>query len=283
MKNSKIVKGLKKRNSALTITVGNEKGGVGKTTNATIIGYILATKYNLKTLVVDLDPQSNATKMLMLTKSDNQPKHVNTISETIMRGIQDGNLSNLPTKIVKNLYLLPSFIDFQDFTKYLYRHTSNDYEETHFLAPLFNPIKKHFNIILIDVPPMNKEITENAVIMSDYILISLQTQEGSLTGAENYINQLLKLKEKYNLPVDVIGILRVLHQNRGSVDKFIMKSVAKEYGKGAIFNTIVPNMERIKRFPINGITENDYFDKQVIKKYKTVTDELLKRINYYGF
>lgn len=234
-------------------------------------------------LVADLDPQSNATKSLMLTKSASSPHDVATINKTIMRGVQDRNLADLPIEIIPNLYLLPSFIDFEDFAKHLYKNTNNEREEDFFLSPLFEPLKDEFDIILIDVPPLTPEVTKNAVTMSDYVLISLQTQERSLTGAENYIETLTKLKSKYDLPIDVIGILQVLHQNRGTVDQFIMNNAKDEFGEEAIFKTVVPQMERIKRFDINGIRNKDQFDKKVLKLYEAVSDEFLTRIEYYGY
>lgn len=277
-----IINKINGRDKAITITVGNQKGGVGKTTNATLIAYMLA-KYGIKTLVADLDPQSNATKSLLLTKSNNYPDEVSSISETLMSGVEQGNLTELPVNIVENLDLLPSFIDFEDFSKYIYRTTKTDYEVDHFLEPLFEPLKKEYDIILIDVPPMSLEVTNNSVVISDYVLISLQTQERALTGAENYIQTLTNLSEKYSLPVDILGILEVLHKNKGSVDTYIIENAEKEFGKENIFETVVPQMERVKRFDVNGITEKDFFDKKVIGVYEKVTDELLNRINNFLF
>ena len=272
----KAIKYIKNRKKALTIIIGNQKGGVGKTTNSYLLAYNLAKK-GLKTLVADLDPQANATKTLMLTRSRDTDE-VNTISTTLMLGIENKDLTPLPVEIKNNLWLLPSYIDFEDFTKYLYKNTSTEYEETHLLSPLFEPLKNDFDIIILDVPPLSIEVTRNATIFADYVLISLQTHDDSLTGAEEYVNTLIRMKEKYDLPIELLGVLFMLHDSRGSVDKFIMESAEKEFGKDIIFNNIVPNMQRIKRFPINGITENDRFDEKVMDLYSTVTDEFLNRI-----
>ncbi|PFR56773.1 ATPase, partial [Bacillus cereus] len=133
----------------------------------------------------------------------------------------------------------------------------------------------------IDVPPMSIEVTKNAVVASDYVLITLQTQERSLTGAENYINQLIKLKEQYNLDIEVVGILPVLLKNDGKVDEFIMENAREIFGEENLFKNIVPQMERIKRFDVNGITENDRHDLHVIQLYEKISDELLSRINIF--
>lgn len=265
---------------AITITIGNYKGGVGKTTNAVLIGYMLAKK-GIKTLVVDLDPQANATKTLMLTRSANRDNDIMTIKKTLMVGIAEGSLVDLPINVVDNLDVLPSNIDFEDFAKYLYKVTNSSQEEDFLISNLLEPLKSKYDIILIDVPPMSKEVTRNAVVASDYVLISLQTQESSLTGAENYINELDKISNQYDLNLIVLGILPILLENKGTVDRYIIEQAKEEFGEANLFEHIVRRMERIKRFFINGITEKDRFDNAVIATYDQVTDEFIKRLNYY--
>lgn len=265
-----------KRQKAFTFIIGNQKGGVGKTTNSYLIAYTLA-KMGIKTLVCDLDPQANSTKTLLLTKSQNSDQ-VTTVNKTLMRGVQEKNLTDLPVKILDNLYLLPSYIDFEDFSKYVYKSTKTEYEETHILEPLFEPLKEDFDVIILDVPPLSIEVTRNAVIFSDYVVISLQTQDDALSGAQEYIRNLVKLKMQYDLPIEVLGVIPMLHDRRGSVDKLIIDSAKQNFGDDLVFNTIVPQMARIKRFPINGITDVDQFDQAVLNKYKDVTNEFLDKL-----
>lgn len=266
----------KKRKKAVTIIIGNQKGGVGKTTNTYLIAYTLA-KLGIKTLVCDLDPQSNSTKALILTKSQNS-NEIMTIDKTLMWGVQQRDLKDLPVSIIENLDLLPSYIDFEDFAKYLYKNTSNEYEETHLLEPLFEPLKEDYDIILIDVPPLSVEVTSNAVMFSDYVLISLQTQDDSMTGAIEYIKTLVKLKMKYELDIEVLGALPMLSNSRGSVDKLIIESAKEEWGEDLVFETVIPQMERIKRFSINGITDEDRFDRKVLEMYEKVVSEMLSKL-----
>jgi len=268
------------RKQAITLTVGNFKGGVGKTTNSILIAYTLAQK-GIKTLVIDLDPQANATKTLTLTKLNQDEDGILTFEKTLMRGIADNKIDDLPIKIIDNLFLMPSNIDFEEFAKFLYQNTDNQTDEDFYFSKLLDPIKESFDIIIIDVPPMSKEITRNAVTSSDYVLISLQTQEHSLTGAENYIEELNKLNEKYDLNLTVVGLLPVLLKNIGTVDEYIIENAKEIFGESNIFSTIVPQMERIKRFDINGITNHDRHDLKVLQKYNEVTDELITRLNFY--
>ena len=198
-----------------------------------------------------------------------------------MVGVQEKDLTDLPISIMDNLDLIPSYIDFQDFTKYLYQNTNNEYEETHMLEPLFKPLKKRYDVILLDVPPFSIEITRNAVIFSDFALISLPTHDDSLSGAEEYVNTLSKLQQQYQLNIEVIGILPMLHDARNGVDQTIIQSAKDEFGEENVFTNIVTQMARIKRFPINGITDKDRFDKRVLDKYQQVTNELLSRIGLF--
>ncbi|MCK8606428.1 AAA family ATPase [Leuconostoc citreum] len=270
----------KNRKQAITLTVGNFKGGVGKTTNSMLIAYTLAQK-GIKTLVIDLDPQANATKTLTLTKLNQDEEGILTFEKTLMRGIADNKIDDLPIKVIDNLFLMPSNIDFEEFAKFLYQNTDNQTDEDFYFSKLLDPIKESFDIIIIDVPPMSKEITRNAVTSSDYVLISLQTQEHSLTGAENYIEELNKLNKTYDLNLTVVGLLPVLLKNTGTVDEYIIDNAKVIFGESNIFSTIVPQMERIKRFDINGITNHDRHDLKVLQKYNEVTDELITRLNFY--
>ncbi|MBK1997120.1 ParA family protein [Listeria ivanovii subsp. londoniensis] len=271
---------MKQKKHAIVITVGNYKGGAGKTTNTVLQAYELAKK-GLKTLVLDLDPQSNATKSLLLTKSALYPDEVVTIEKTLMTGIAEKKIIGLEVQIMDNLYLLPSYIDFEDFPKFLYKNTETKEEEDYYLQKIFDPLAIKYDIILIDVPPMSKAVTRNAVICSDYVLISLQTHERSLSGAESYVKELNNLNLEYNLGLEVVGVLPVLHKNNGTVDQYIMEVAKETFGDDNIFDTIIPQMERIKRFDVNGITEKDRHDSKVISLYDNVSDELLERINYF--
>ena len=200
------------------------------------------------------------------------------IKKTILLGISEGDLTDLPVKIMDNLYLLPSYIDFEGFTEYLYEHTNNEYERTHFLKPLLDPLKEDYDVIILDMPPLMREIRDNAVVLSDYVLIVLQTQEHALVGAKRYIKKLIELRHKYDLPVDLLGVIGVLNNRRGRVDKIVLDEAKRDIGEDLVFETVVPNMERIKRFPIQGVGEDDRFDTQVLDVYRKITTEFAKRL-----
>ena len=273
---SKIKSLINKKGKAITVMIGNQKGGVGKTANTTLIAYTMA-KLGINTLVADMDPQSNATKILTHTKSQKSDQ-IYTIDKTIMRGVQEHDLTDLPINVMPNLDLLPSNTDFDNFPRYVYKTTNNQYDEDHILAPLFEPLKEKYEIILIDTPPHNSEIDKNAPVFCDYVLISLQTEEDSLVGANEFIKALVKIKKRYNLPVEIVGILPMMRDKKGSVDKKVLAESYATFGEENVFNTIISRMQRIKRFPFNGITNNDKFDRNVLDMYSKVTNELINRI-----
>lgn len=275
---------------AITLTVGNYKGGVGKTKNGIMNAYEFAKK-GFKTLVIDLDPQANATTVLLRTKKLHS-EEVFSFNKTLMAAVKDNELIGIETEIMNNLYLLPSYIDFANYSTFLdltyglVEDTDPNFEnltskKINHLNKLLQPFKEKYDYIFIDVPPTKSYITDSAVMASDYVLIVLQTQELSLDGAIEYLNDLQKLATKYNSNFEIVGVLPVLIDGNASLDKFVLDNATKNFGEENMFKIKVPNMARLKRFDNTGITEFDRHDKKVIDFYKEVSDELLERINYF--
>lgn len=275
---------------AITLTVGNYKGGVGKTKNNIMNAYELAKK-GYKTLVVDLDPQANATTVLLRTKKL-YSEEVFSFDKTLMSAIKEGNISDIETEIMPNLSLLPSYIDFANYSTFLdlqyglVDETDPTYNDltvkkiNHFKA-LLDPLKDKYDYIFIDVPPTKSYITDSAVLASDYVLIVLQTQELSLDGAIEYLNDLQKLANDYEGNFEIVGVLPVLMDGNASLDKFVLENATNIFGEENIFNTKIPNMARLKRFDNTGITEFDRHDQKVIDLYDIVSNELIERIKYF--
>jgi len=275
---------------AITLTVGNYKGGVGKTKNNIMNAYELAKK-GYKTLVVDLDPQANATTVLLRTKKL-YSEEVFSFDKTLMSAIKEGDISDIETEIMPNLSLLPSYIDFANYSTFLdlqyglVDETDPTYNDltvkkiNHFKA-LLDPLKDKYDYIFIDVPPTKSYITDSAVLASDYVLIVLQPQELSLDGAIEYLNDLQKLANDYEGNFEIVGVLPVLMDGNASLDKFVLENATNIFGEENIFNTKIPNMARLKRFDNTGITEFDRHDQKVIDLYDIVSNELIERIKYF--
>lgn len=275
-----VVTYIKNRREAITVTIGNYKGGAGKTTISINLAFILA-EHGLKVLVVDMDAQTNATKALMVTKSVNNPDEVISIKSTIMKGVQEGSFNGLAVEIVDNLQLLPTSIEFEDFAKYLYKTTNTDYDADHVFSGLLQPLKKEFDIIIIDIPPLNIECTKNAVLSSDYVLISLQTQARSLDGAEQFVKQLTKVSAKYNHDIEIVGALPVMLKTTRSSDQIILEAAKESFGEGNLFKQVIPPLDRVPAQDLKGITLEDRHDKRVNSVFTDIGYEFLERLYYF--
>ncbi|MBM7580824.1 ParA family protein [Jeotgalibacillus terrae] len=263
-------------NSCTVVTFGNFKGGTGKTTNSTMIAYSLA-KMGYKVLLSDQDPQANATSLYLKTKALITDDIV-SFEKTLMSAIQSEDLSSIVTEINENLFLLPSFSDFALYPKFLEKKFASDIDRVQYFSSLIEPLKSDFDFIFIDVPPTISIITDSALYASNFVVVVLQTHERSLQGAEVFTTYLQSLIDDYGADMDILGILPVLLKNGAPVDVATLENAKKIFGKHNLFKTLVKNMERLKRFDITGITEEDMHDKRVIKSYNNVATEFLERL-----
>ncbi|TDM33203.1 ParA family protein [Leuconostoc citreum] len=263
--------------SAKILTFGNFKGGTGKTTNSTMIGFELSNR-NKKVLLLDLDPQGNATNLYLKTKSTLDGEVV-IFDTTLMSAIKNEDLSSAIINIKENLYVLPSATDFSLFPRYM-EFLPNYEDRVRYLSTLIEPLRNKYDYIIIDIPPTISLITDSALFMSDYCIIVLQTHERSLQGAEAFINYIQNdVIDKFKAPtLDVLGVLPVLLKNGAPVDVSTLENAKNEFGEENMFQTTIRNMERLKRYDITGITDEDMHDKRVSQVYIEVTDELLQRI-----
>ena len=259
------------------ITFGNFKGGTGKTSNATMIGYQLAQQGH-KTLLLDLDPQGNATNLYLKTKEVVTGK-VAIFEKTLMAAIRDEDLLSTIVPIKDNLDLIPSAADFALYPRFMEK-ISNYADRVYYLAGLVKPLRDKYEYIIVDIPPTISLITDSALVMSDYCVIVLQTHERSLQGAESFVNYMRdEIIGLYQAPtLDVVGILPVLLKNGAPVDISTLKAAQNIFGEKNMFKNTIRTMERLKRYDITGITLEDMHDKRVNEKYKEVTDELISRI-----
>ncbi|MGX7153462.1 ParA family protein [Enterococcus sulfureus] len=262
---------------AKVITFGNFKGGTGKTTNSTMIAKELSDR-GLKTLLIDMDPQGNATNLFLKTKNyiDNE---VTIFSTTMMAAIKDENLSTAIITIKEDLDLMASSADFSLYPRFMEK--ISDYKErVHHFANLLAPLKEKYDYILIDIPPTISLITDSALYASDWCVIVMQTHERSLQGAEAFLKYIQdQVIDDFEAPtLDVLGILPVLLKNGAPVDVATLESAKEIFGEENIFQTTIRNMERLKRYDITGITDEDMHDKKVAKVYEDVTVEFLVRL-----
>ena len=268
---------VKKDNKGTVVTFGNFKGGTGKTTNSTMIAYALSNM-GYKVLLSDQDPQANATSLYLKTKSEISGDIV-SFNKTLMTAIQEENLNQIITEIKENLFLLPSFSDFALYPRFLEKKFPNEVDRVQYFSKLIEPIREDFDFIFIDVPPTISIITDSALYASNFVVVVLQTQERSLQGAEVFTKYLQSLIDDYGADLDIIGILPVLLKNGAAVDLSTLENAKEIFGEENLFKIIVKNMERLKRFDITGITDDDMHDRRVHESYREIAEEFISRLN----
>lgn len=262
-----------------TITFANFKGGTGKTTNSTMIAYELASM-GYKTLLVDHDPQANATALFMKTYEvlHNEPPK---FEKTLMTAMKEDDLGQIVMQIKENLYLLPSYKDFKQFPFYMESIYPKDQDaRMKHLSKQLEPILPQFDFVLIDTPPTSSLFTSGALYASDYVVIALQTEERSLDGAEMFIDELNELFEVEGFDIQILGILPVLYENDSAVDEIILQDAHETFGDNNMFKQVIRRMKRLKRWDSIGITDDksDMWDKRTHTVYRNVTNELLGRL-----
>lgn len=266
--------------TATTITIGNLKGGVGKTTTATQMAFTLSQR-GYKVLLADLDPQANASNILLKTKLNFDKDADTTINFSLMESIRNRDLSKSLISITSNLDLLGSSADFALFPRFAEQLSRNYLERVKIFDKLLKPLKSNYDYILVDVPPTVSLITDCALYASDWVLIVVQTQQQSADGASSFLTYIQNdVIDQFKAPnLDLIGFLPVMLEKKSSVDQTVLYNLKAKFGDDNVLNTIVPHMSRLKRFGLTGITTAGYYDKQVAKVYSKVTNEVLERIS----
>lgn len=263
------------------ITMGNFKGGVGKTTTSCMVAYNLADK-GYKTLIADLDPQGNSTDIMLKTKANFDNK-IATFDQTLMKSVEEEDLSKSIIRVNNNLDLLASAPDFAMFSRYM--EYIKDYDErVKYLGELFDKIRDNYDYIILDTPPTIMSIfSDSALYMSDYCLIVMQTHEDSFKGASSFLEYLQHtVIDEFKAPrIDLIGILPVLMQGKAPVDEYTLNAAIERFDKDGEHNLLNPPIkywQRIKRMSVNGISRETMYERRVIHAYAVVTDEMLRRI-----
>ncbi|PGZ25359.1 chromosome partitioning protein ParA [Bacillus anthracis] len=273
----------------LTITVANSKGGVGKSTIVRHLSYHLALK-GYKVLTADMDPQANTTKTMILTRKRINDEYF-AFDKTLMRAVQDGSLIGMQLNIMKNLDLLPSHSDFENFESLLtskFGHTETSDPNYHeiesnkinYFKNLLEPLKQNYDFVIIDSPPTASYYTKSSAMASDYVLVAFQTQSDSLDGAKDYISRFLtKLVEEFNAQLDVIGILPNQLHSAGKIDATVLEDAKNIFGENNLFKNLIPYAKRIQSVPRIGLNKDQYWDKKLFNEvFEPFTNEFLERI-----
>ncbi|WP_255552604.1 ParA family protein [Lactobacillus sp. Sy-1] len=247
----------------------NFKGGVGKTTMTVLDTYLL-NRMGKKVLLIDMDPQANATEIINTTfKNKERPK------TSFYDGLMKFDLSDSIVNITDNLDLIPSDWALSSWPGKVEKY--NRHDRALILKNLIEPFRSKYDFILFDVPPTLSTFTNNAILASDDITLVLQTQRQAYTSILKTAKYMYQLREDYDAKYNVLGVVLYLVKNNAKTDNEISNSAKESFGD-AVFKNYVYQQERIKVFGDEGIRDNDYWDKRALKMYQATLDEELDRI-----
>lgn len=254
---------------AKVITVTNQKGGVGKTTTSVNLAYFLA-KAGHSTLVIDYDPQGNASTGLGLEKE----KLEKTICE-VMTG--EATLEDVirPVEKIKNLFVAPTVPELAN----VEQEIINEQGKFVLLRNAISMIEDKFEFILIDSAPSLSLLTVNAMVAADYLLLPVQTEFYALEGVAQLLNSMSLVKRGMNKNLKLLGVLATMYDKRTALSSQVYAEL-KKYFKEKVFETVIPRNIRIAEAPSHGLPVGAYdrFSKGS-KAYKNLAQEVLERIN----
>ena len=258
------------------ISVINQKGGVGKTTTVINLAAGLAHQEK-KVLVIDLDPQGNATTGLGLSNLENS-------GDTIY-GILNGTktISEVIKKTeFKNLDIITSNVDLSGIEV----ETANDSERAFILkvklASYLNDSGGSYDYILIDCPPSLSLLTVMALVSSQSLVVPLQTEFFALEGLTQLMKTIDRIKVSLNPKLQIRGILLTMYDKRNKLSAQVEKE-ARDYFKEKVYHTIIPRNVRLSEAPSHGMPVLIY-DKTCpgSKSYFSFTDEFINQDQIIG-
>ena len=254
-----------------TISIINQKGGVGKTT--TVIN--LAAGLNIKgkrVLVIDLDPQGNATTGLGLSNLKNSEKSIYSVlngTKKISDVIEKTNFENID--------IITSNVDLSG----LEVETAGDNRRAFILkeqiTSYLNDSRGVYSYILIDCPPSLSLLTIMALVASDSLLVPLQTEFFALEGVTQLMKTIERIKNNLNSELSIRGILLTMYDKRNKLSGEVEKE-ARDYFKDKVYQTVVPRNVRLSEAPSHGMPVI-FYDKSCpgSKSYLSFTDEFINQ------
>ena len=246
------------------ISVANQKGGVGKTTTTVNLSTILAKK-GKRVLLIDTDPQGNATSGLGVSKDVELSVYDILIGDTEFD-------ETLQETAIKNLKVCPSNISLAGAEVQLVSMMSREQR----LKTKLDKIKDQYDYILIDCPPSLGLVTLNAFTASDSVLIPVQCEYFALEGLGQLLNTVNLVKKHLNKNLEIEGALLTMYDARTNLSNQVVKEV-KKYFENKVYKTVIPRNVRLSEAPSYGMPITIYDPRSKgAKAYEKFAKELLK-------
>ena len=219
------------------IAICNQKGGVSKTTTAINLSSYLAIA-NKKTLLIDLDPQSNATSGIGINKHSINSSIYNVLHE------QSSLAGIIKQTQIENLHLAPSNLDLTGAEVELVNAMNREYR----LKKAIDAVKEQYDYILIDCPPSLGLLTINALAAANSVIIPIQCEYYALEGLSQLTNTINLIKSNLNNELQIEGVLLAMADYRTNLTKEVIEEVKKFFGD-KVYTTILPRSIRLTEAP----------------------------------
>lgn len=249
------------------IAITNQKGGVGKTTTSVNLAAALA-KMNYKVLLVDIDPQANATQGIGIDRDYVELSTYHVLTEEV--GLDKVILHSY----INNLDVVPGEIDLAGVDLELANVKKG--RETR-LRDALNNVKNQYDFIFIDCPPALGLLTTNALTSCDSVLIPVQCEYYALEGLTQLLNTIKLTQSHFNRKLSIEGLLLTMLDQRTNLGLEVSQEVRKYFGE-KVYKTVIPRNIKLSEAPSAGISIFDY-DKNSIGAiaYQELAKEVLKR------
>ena len=246
------------------ISVANQKGGVGKTTTTVNLSTILAKK-GKKVLLIDADPQGNATSGLGVEKEVEFSTYDILVNDTELQ-------ETIESTVIKNLYICPANMSLAGAEVELVSMMSREQR----LKEKLEKVKESFDYIFIDCPPSLGLITLNSFTASDSVLIPVQCEYFALEGLGQLLNTVNLVKKHLNKDIEIEGALLTMYDIRTNLSNQVVKEV-KKYFNNKVYKNVIPRNVRVSEAPSYGMPITEYDPKSKgAKAYTKFAREFLK-------
>lgn len=260
------------KNMAKVISIVNQKGGVGKTTTSINLAAALG-KEGKNTLIIDFDPQGNASTGLGLSNGDF--KH--DIYD-VMVGACEIKDAIIKTKF-KNLSIIPSTINLAGIDVEFVKNMLEDktFHQNEQLRSALKDITDLYDFIIIDCQPSLGLSTMNALVASDSVVIPVQCEFFALDGITQLLNSIIMVQSNLNPNLRIEGVLLTMLDGRTNIGLEVIEEVRK-YFKNKVFNTIIPRLVRLVEAPSHGKPISDYDPtSRATLAYQNLAKEVIER------